>query len=77
MATDEAAKALPSWDPDFQPPTTCFVSDGASGRLCGPRDPALFSVEFEVAPIGDSWVVTHVFRCTQYGSEVICRTSGP
>ena len=77
VATDEAAKALPTWEPDLQPPTTCVVSDVASGQLCGPKDADLFSVEFEVAHIGDRWVVTHVFRCTQYGSEVICRTFGP
>jgi hypothetical protein len=77
VATDDAAKALATWDPGLQPPTTCFVSDGASGQLCGPKEPDLFSVEFEVTQIGDTWIVTHVFRCTQYGSDVICRTFGP
>jgi hypothetical protein len=77
VATDDAAKELRVWDPEIKPPTECFVSDGASGQLCGARNAGLFSVEFEVAQIGDMWIVTHVFRCTQYGSDVICRTFGP
>jgi hypothetical protein len=41
-----------------------------------PEERLSCAVEFEVAQIGNAWVVTHVFRCTQYGSEVICRTLG-
>ena len=75
MATDNAARELPRWDPEFKPPTTCFVSDGASGQLCGAKNPGLFSIEFEVGQVGGRWVVTHVFHCSLYGSERLCWTS--